>query len=44
MRKNTHKNKCGTKKAGEIVKEDDLGYHIVLEEKKKTTTKTKTTK
>jgi len=42
LRKNTNRIKCGTKKVGEIIKEDDLGYHIFLEEKKKTTTKTKT--
>lgn len=41
MRKNTHKNKCGTKKVGVIIKEDDPGYHIVLEEKKITQPKQK---
>jgi len=35
LRKNTNRIKCGTKKVGEIIKEDDLGYHIFLEEKKK---------
>jgi len=41
LRKNTNRIKCGTKKVGEIIKEDDLGYHIFLEEKKKTQPKQK---